>query len=423
MPHLPPSPSSPSTASPSPSLSHLHAAQARHAALEAFEPRAVCPRCTRPSRVCWCAHLPSIVPETRVLLLQHPREEDVAIGTARMASLCLEGAELVVGVDLEDDPRVRAALDDATRTPVLLWPGGEAVDITVDPPRGPTTLVVVDGTWSLARKLVRRNPRIAALPRYALGMGAPSEYRIRREPAEGCVSTIEAIARALGAIERDPERFRPMLAPFRAMVDMQIDHEQRLQGGRVRARAAGPKPKRPRPVPCALAEPSRVVVIGAEGNAWPYDQADRPADAIVHLVAARLDGTGSLDVLVSPGDALSPTTPTHARLDAAAILAAPGPAAMADAWHHFLRDDDVVLAWGPYAFDLVERAGGRLPAERIDLRVATSDFLGKRPGAVDTCCASLGLTAEVLGIGRAGARLGATVAIARHLAAALAARS
>lgn len=390
---------------------------------EDFEPRATCPRCTRPSRVCWCAHLPTIVPATRVLVLQHPREEDVAIGTARMASLCLEGAELVVGVDLESDPRVRAALDDTSRTPVLLWPGGEATDIMVDPPRGPTTLVVVDGTWALARKLVRRNPRIAALPRYALGIGAPSEYRIRREPAEGCVSTIEAIARALGAIENDPERFRPMLAPFRAMVDMQIDHEQRLQGGRVRARAAGPKPKRPRPVPRALGEPSRVVVIGAEGNAWPYDQASRPADAIVHLVAARLDGTASLDVLVSPVDALSPTTPTHARLDPAAILAAPGPEAMAEAWHRFVRADDVVVAWGSYAFDLVERAGGRLPRERVDLRVATSDYFGRRPGAADTCCAALDLPAEPVGIGRAGARLGATLAIARHLAAQLAARS
>jgi len=36
---------------------------------------------------------------TRVLLLQHPHESGVAIGTAHMATVCLPNAELHLGVD------------------------------------------------------------------------------------------------------------------------------------------------------------------------------------------------------------------------------------------------------------------------------------------------------------------------------------
>ena len=75
-----------------------------------FEPRAVCPRCERPVLVCYCAHLTSVDTRTRVVLLQHPREEDMAIGTARMASLCLPNSELHVGVDFQTSPALARAL-------------------------------------------------------------------------------------------------------------------------------------------------------------------------------------------------------------------------------------------------------------------------------------------------------------------------
>ena len=81
-----------------------------------FEPRAVCARCGRPKRVCWCAHLTAIDTKTRVVLLQHPREEDMAIGTARMASMCLPNSELHVGVDFTDSPALTRALSDRGRT-------------------------------------------------------------------------------------------------------------------------------------------------------------------------------------------------------------------------------------------------------------------------------------------------------------------
>ena len=62
------------------------------------EPRRECPRCGRPEVTCYCAHVERIATRTKVLVLQHPREEDKAVGTARMAALCLESAEVAVGI-------------------------------------------------------------------------------------------------------------------------------------------------------------------------------------------------------------------------------------------------------------------------------------------------------------------------------------
>jgi hypothetical protein len=54
-------------------------------------------------------------------------------------------------------------------------------------------------------------PIVAELPRYAFEPDSPSEYRIRREPREDYVSTVEAVVQALGELEGDRERFMPLL--------------------------------------------------------------------------------------------------------------------------------------------------------------------------------------------------------------------
>ena len=165
------------------------------------EPRVVCLRCRRPERVCFCRHLVSIPSRTRVVFLQHPRERNMAIGTARMASLCLPGSELHTGVHWDGSAVIDRATSDLTRPAAVLWPDAGAIDIMTTPPPGPITLVVIDGTWSQAKKIVRSNPGLAALPRYAFVPPSPSEYRIRKEPRDDYVSTIEALVHVLGALE------------------------------------------------------------------------------------------------------------------------------------------------------------------------------------------------------------------------------
>lgn len=194
------------------------------------EPRRVCPNCRRPESACYCPYVCRVETLSRVILLQHPRERDMPLGTARMASLCLANSELHVGAVWHRSSALLRALSDPARPPVLLFPAPGARDLERDPPDGPITLIVVDGTWANSRKMVNRDPVLSTLPKLGFKPARPSDYRIRREPHRDCVSTIEALVHVLGVIEGDRTRFEPMLAPFRRMVDIQLAHIEAHRG-------------------------------------------------------------------------------------------------------------------------------------------------------------------------------------------------
>lgn len=185
--------------------------------------RETCRRCLRPAAFCVCEHLPRLTARTRVVILQHPREARLAICSAWLCHAALPGSVLLQGVRFDDHPQV-AALLEAPGT-WLLFPGEGATPASALAGSPPANLLVIDSTWPQALKLLRKNPRLAALPRLALAPGtvAPSGYAgLREEPAEGHLATIDAVAEALGALEADPARFAPMRAAFRLAVERQL---------------------------------------------------------------------------------------------------------------------------------------------------------------------------------------------------------
>lgn len=179
-------------------------------------------RCLRPNAFCACASLPPVPSRTRVVLLQHPREARLAICSAWLTRISLANAELHRGIRFADHTRVGEVV--AARGTALLFPGegGAAPEELADDP--PAALVVIDATWRQAERMLRDNPAIAALPRVALSGARPSGYgALRQEPAPGHLPTIEAVALALGAIERDAARFAPMIEAFRKTVSLQLE--------------------------------------------------------------------------------------------------------------------------------------------------------------------------------------------------------
>ena len=182
-------------------------------------PRPTCSRCQRPLGHCLCPLIPNLDSHTRVLILQHPSEVGHALNTARLAALGLRNAELRVGEVFDDLPQLFAQSDYRA---CLLFPGDEAVALTgYAPMEKPLLLVVPDGTWRKSRKLLHLNPLLATLPRVSLGAVAPSRYRLRKAPAEGALSTIEAIVAALDVLEA-PQGFEALLRPFDALIEGQI---------------------------------------------------------------------------------------------------------------------------------------------------------------------------------------------------------
>ncbi|MDG2332755.1 MAG: DTW domain-containing protein [Myxococcota bacterium] len=183
--------------------------------------RETCYGCFKPVALCLCGRIPQVANRTRVTILQHPRERFHAIGTARIARLGLANAELLLPRAME--PRSLRISVPLARGSALLFPSDEAQELTELPPEAmPRGLVILDGTWSQARALLRENPALQALPRVRLSPTGPSRYRIRKEPRRHYVSTIEAIVQALRVIEPETPGLEGLLEAFDTMIDEQV---------------------------------------------------------------------------------------------------------------------------------------------------------------------------------------------------------
>jgi DTW domain-containing protein YfiP len=348
---------------------------------------------------------------TRVVFLQHPRERRVAIGTARMAHLSLPNSELYVGVDFSGHSRLEELAACPERVAVL-FPGEEALPLEEARRRPPETLIVVDGTWPLARKVVKTNPLLAGLPRIGFVPRRPSNYRIRAEPAEHCVSTIEAVVEVLGALEGDQERFDTMLRAFVHMVDTQLDHQaNRTEPPRRRIF------KSPWQPPLELRSISEsfehLVLLYAEANAHPSEQ-DIPAE-LVHLVAARPSTGERFEAVLAPRRPLARSTPLHVELPSEALLAGESLEAGLARFQAFLRPGDKLAVWTTFALDLLRRDGFPVP-EAVNVRLACARALKQKTGGVEEGAVRLGALLPALWAqGRAGRRIAALEAVVRAL--------
>jgi hypothetical protein len=338
-----------------------------------------------------------------------------------MATLCLPEASLHVGVDFDDAPFLDAILDDPEREAVLLYPGEDARDIVADPPAKPVTLVVVDGTWAQAKKLVKTNRRLATMPRVSFVPPSPSEYRIRREPKETYLSTLESLVLVLGALEGDTRTFEPLLAPFRAMIDKQIACEQSFQGARARRKRKTPRERRTA-LPEALTDRTRThVCVSGEVNAWPYGAPERddPAyrDEVVVWVAERIETGERFVAFAAPTYPLSVGAPLHAEIDRASLEGGIGRAALRERWASFLRETDVLCTWGHHAPGLLLGEGVPMPEARVDVRAAARLAARGKVGTIEEHGTALGASASgaIAGGGRAARRLALLVGIVRAL--------
>jgi DTW domain-containing protein YfiP len=112
----------------------------------------------------------------------------------------------------------------------VVFPGSEAVNLNRDG-KGlledtakdgkRLCLFVIDGTWSQAKAILRRSPRLGALPRISFDPTDASRYRIRRQPREYCLSTVESVHRVIQILE-PTEQANVLLRLFDRMIDDQI---------------------------------------------------------------------------------------------------------------------------------------------------------------------------------------------------------
>lgn len=195
-----------------------------------------CPRCLKPATLCVCEGITAIDNKIGLLILQHPQEQDVELGTARLAALHFKNAVFKIGLSWPSlgkalgtysDPKCWAVLYLGSAKAQELMPGreivvlnrkgGAAEDQNLSEIDG---VILLDGTWSQAKALWWRNAWMLKTKRIALNPRRPSHYgKLRKEPRRDGLSTLEAAAMLLSRLEKKPEIETALVASFDKLLD------------------------------------------------------------------------------------------------------------------------------------------------------------------------------------------------------------
>src|SRR6478672_6135720 len=225
----------------------------------AAEAVADCPHCGKPMPLCICDGVTPIKNRIAVLILQHPQEQDRALGTARLTARHFKNAVAKIGLSW---PSLSKALGrpvhDPSRWAVLYLGSAKASELDTDAEivaidrkgameEGQRTIlkeiegiVLLDGTWSQAKALWWRNAWMLKCQRVILGPKRPSRYgKLRREPRRDGLSTIEAAAMLLASLEKRPDIAETLHASFERMLTRYREALRLVPG-----LAPKPRPKR-----------------------------------------------------------------------------------------------------------------------------------------------------------------------------------
>lgn len=208
-----------------------------------------CQTCRRPSFACVCDRIVSYPTDRRVLILQHPQEQDALLGSAQILVASLPKAKLVIGLSWRNLAHALGEEDVDARRWAVLFPDREAPAAQVASRSGETLepaalegVVVLDGTWSKAKTLWWRNPWLSKLNRMTLRPSKPSIYgRLRAEPRREYVSTLESVAAALTLCGESPDIQVGLERVFRTLVQRVRDANVAPEARRLPRRTRAPR--------------------------------------------------------------------------------------------------------------------------------------------------------------------------------------
>ena len=162
-----------------------------------------CPACRLQGWLCVCAHAPRVTTRTALVLVVHVQDLGRTSNTVRLLALAIRGATVLCHGAFPD-PADPADHVPAGATPVVLFPGHGARPLTpelVAALPSPPALVVPDGNWRQASRMVKRLPLLAGAVKAALPVRAFAGTAVRRNHEGHHMSTYEAVAQALGILE------------------------------------------------------------------------------------------------------------------------------------------------------------------------------------------------------------------------------
>lgn len=195
------------------------------------EARARCYRCYRPSSSCMCPYVRPVKTRTKFVVLMHPKEfKKIKNGTGHLTHLSLENSELHLGIDFSSHKRVNELIDDPGNRCFLLYPSQKSLPLErggIARTASNTVIFLLDATWDCSKKMLRMSKNLQALAHIGFEHTKRSEFEIKTQPDEHCLSTIESALCVLELLNAHGDEtiargeLELFLTPFREMIAYQ----------------------------------------------------------------------------------------------------------------------------------------------------------------------------------------------------------
>ena len=177
--------------------------------------RARCPACRLPTSHCLCAWRTTVPTRAGICLLMADTEPLKPSNTGWLVADVVPDTFAFGWARTETDPGLPALLQDPQWQPVVVFPQEYAPPARVvhtldklplgDVAAGPRPLfILLDGTWSEARKMFRKTPGLDHLSVLSLQPDRLSQYQLRRSHRDDhfCTSEVAALCLALAGDDR-----------------------------------------------------------------------------------------------------------------------------------------------------------------------------------------------------------------------------
>ncbi len=216
---------------------HIH-----HPSFEALPKSTKCQKCEQSLKNCLCTLIEKFSTKVEIIILIHPMERKrEKMGTGLLSHRTLQNSQLIMGINFDENTVVQEILHHPDNQCYILYPGTQnTINLTTEIP-GRTTvdklyslkknikIFVIDGTWPCAKKMMKLSTSLHRIPRLSFTVQESSQFKIKAQPDQLCLSTIESIQILLRelmriGVENDSleQSIQSMLGPFLKMVEFQI---------------------------------------------------------------------------------------------------------------------------------------------------------------------------------------------------------
>lgn len=179
-----------------------------------------------------CEHINPLDTKTKFIILMHPKEyRKTKNGTGHFTNKSLRNSEIYIGIDFTENKKINEILNNKNNECFILYPGEESIKLNSEKLETSKNIIlfIIDSTWACSKKMLRLSTNLENLKRVSFQSNKVSNFRIKMQPKDYCLSTIESTQFILELLNKqnieniNENLLKNFTKPFDKMVNYQLN--------------------------------------------------------------------------------------------------------------------------------------------------------------------------------------------------------